>query len=62
MQYFDGVLANSPYVAGENFSMADITVFAGLGFADFAKVEIPADCTNLKAWRGRIASRPSVAG
>ncbi len=61
MKYFDSVLANNNYVAGENFSMADITLFAGLAFADFAEIEIPASCTNLNAWRGRMASRPSIA-
>lgn len=62
MHYFDGVLAKQDYIAGEAFSMADITAFAGLGFADFAKLEIPDECANLKAWRSRIAARPSVAG
>lgn len=62
MHYFDGVLAQQPYLAGEEFSMADITAFAGLGFADFAKIEIPADCKNLREWRGRVAARPSVTG
>lgn len=62
MAYFDGVLADQPYLAGENFSMVDITAFAGLAFADFAKIEIPAECANLVAWRERVASRPSVAG
>lgn len=60
MHYFDKVLASSPYVAGDAFSMADITLFAGLGFADFAQVDIPADCENLLQWRARIAARPSV--
>ncbi|MEM7223631.1 MAG: glutathione S-transferase [Pseudomonadota bacterium] len=62
MRYFDGVLKDQPYVAGEAFTMADITVFAGLGFADFAGVDIPAECHNLVAWRQKIAARPSVAG
>jgi len=62
MKYFDGILGDSPYVAGETFSMADITVFAGLAFADFVELEIPAECTNLIAWRARIAARPSIAG
>lgn len=62
MRYFDSVLANNEYVAGENFSMADITLFAGLAFADFVKMEVPAECTNLLAWKGRMASRPSIAG
>jgi glutathione S-transferase len=62
MRYLDGVLAGQPYVAGERFSMADITVFAGLAFADFAAISIPADCTHLLAWRTRVAQRPSIAG
>lgn len=61
MRYFDGVLAKQPHLAGDHFSMADITAFAGLAFADFAKIDIPAECTNLAAWRGRVAERPSVA-
>lgn len=61
MRYLDGVLAEQPYLAGEAFSMADITAFAGLGFAEFAKVDVPADCANLRAWQERIAQRPSVA-
>ena len=61
MRYFDGVLASQDYVAGNQFSMVDITTFAGLAFADFAQIEIPADCANLLAWRGRMAERPSIA-
>ena len=62
MRYLDSVLADQPHLAGEQFSMADITAFAGLAFADFAKLSIPEDCTNLKAWRARVAVRPSIAG
>lgn len=62
MKYLDGVLAKQPYLAGQSFSMADITAFTGLGFADFAKIEVPADCAHLKAWRSRVAGRPSVKG
>jgi glutathione S-transferase len=62
MRYLDGVLVKQPYLAGQNFSMADITAFAGLGFADFAKIDIPAECSNLKAWRARVAERPSIKG
>ena len=61
MRYFDEVLAEKPFIAGDNFTMADITAFAGLIFADFAKIDVPAECTNLKAWRERVASRPSAA-
>ena len=41
MVYLDEVLAANDFVAGDRFSIADITAFAGLVFANFAKVEIP---------------------
>lgn len=59
MRYLDTVLADQPYVAGDIFTMADITAFAGLAFADFAQVEIPADLTYLRSWRERVARRYS---
>ncbi|AXF18857.1 glutathione S-transferase [Paraburkholderia caledonica] len=60
MRYFDKVLAAQPYVAGESFSMADITVWAGLLFAGFANIPIPEDCTALLNWRQRVDERSSV--
>lgn len=62
MAYFDSVLKQSSFVAGDQFSMADITLFAGLGYADFAKIDIPAELDSLRTWRERIAQRPSIAG
>ena len=61
MRYLDGVLGGRPYLAGERFTMADITAFAGLAFADFAGIDVPDDLANLRAWRERVAARPSVA-
>lgn len=60
MRYFDGVLRERPFVAGDSFSMADITVLEGLVFAGFAKIDVPEDCTALNAWRQRVQERPSV--
>jgi glutathione S-transferase len=61
MRALDGELATRPYMAGEVFTMADISAMAGLAYADFAKVETPAECVNLAAWRARVNARPSVA-
>jgi len=61
MRYLDQVLAPQPYLAGERFTMADITAFAGLAYADIASIEVPADLVRLKTWRARVAERPSVA-
>lgn len=60
MKYFDNVLQDQPYVAGDTFSMADITVLAGLIFAGFASIAIPEECTALAAWQERVQQRPSV--
>jgi glutathione S-transferase len=62
MHYLDGVLAERPYLAGDFFSVADITAFAGISFADFAKVEVPTYLINLAKWRARVAARPSCLG
>ncbi|MEO1611694.1 MAG: glutathione binding-like protein, partial [Pseudomonadota bacterium] len=58
---FDALLGERDFLAGEKFSVADITLAAGLVFADFAKIEIPATLKNLANWRARVTSRPSFA-
>lgn len=61
MRYLDGVLTGQKFLAGDAFTVADITAFAGLGFADFSKIDIPAELKNLIAWRARVSARPSIA-
>ncbi len=61
MHYFDNVLANRAYVASDSFTVADITVFAGLMFAGFGKIDVPTECTNLLEWHKRVSKRPSIA-
>lgn len=60
MAYFDGVLADRPYLAGDQFSMADITAYCALLHAAFVGVTVPDDLPALAAWQARIAERPSV--
>lgn len=60
MAYFNEILKARPYVAGDRFSMADITVFSGLMFADAAGVPISAEHTALLAWRAKVSALPSV--
>ncbi|WP_299843457.1 glutathione S-transferase family protein [uncultured Roseovarius sp.] len=61
MRYLDGVLADQPYLAGDDFTVADITAFAGLAFAGFAEIAVPEECKNLKDWHARVSTRPSIA-
>jgi glutathione S-transferase len=60
MHYFDAVLKRQPFVAGEAFSMADITVIGGLIFAGLLELPVPAECEALRAWYARMQERPSV--
>jgi glutathione S-transferase len=61
-RWLDGVLAKQPYVAGERFTIADITAFCGLEFARGMMKFKPGEegMEHLQAWRDRIAARPSV--
>ena len=61
MRTLDGELAKRPYMAGDTFTMADITAMAGLAYADFARIDVPPDLAHLKAWHQRVAARPSVS-
>jgi glutathione S-transferase len=60
MKYFDDILSSHPYVAGEAFSMADITVWCSLYYADLAKIPIPGTLGALAIWREKISNRPSI--
>jgi glutathione S-transferase len=60
MRYFNEVLTKQPYVAGDSFSVADITVYCALLHAAFPGITVPEDCPALAAWQAKIAARPSV--
>lgn len=60
MQYFNTIVKTQQFIAGKNFSMADITVIAGLIFAGLVKLKLPDDCEALQAWYARMEERPSV--
>ncbi|MEI8155735.1 MAG: glutathione S-transferase family protein [Burkholderiales bacterium] len=60
--WFDHVLERQPWMAGERFSIADITAFCAIEFAKLMKFQpgkegLPA----LQAWRDRVAARASAA-
>jgi len=61
MHYFDSVLQTRPYVAGDTFTMADITVIAGLIFAGLLKLAIPAECETLLAWYAKVQQRLTIS-
>lgn len=61
MAWMDGVLAERDYLAGSRFTIADITAMAGFSYADFIKLDVPAEYVNVRRWREQVAQRPSAA-
>lgn len=60
MRYFDSLLKQQPFIAGEKFSMADIAVLGGMIFAGLVKLPVPDECEALRAWHDRMQGRSSV--
>jgi glutathione S-transferase len=56
----DGFLADRPFVAGESFSVADITGFVAVDFARVIKLRPGPELVNLTRWYEDIGSRPSA--
>ena len=60
LPYFENLLQSQPFLAGDRFSMPDITLFAGLMFADIVGLPIDPCLDAPHAWRTRISDRPCV--
>jgi glutathione S-transferase len=57
----DAHLATSEFVAGDAFSIADITAVVGVDFARIVKVKPSEQHPNLQRWRAAMAQRPAMA-
>ena len=57
----DAYLADNEFVAGDSFSIADITALCTIDFAaGAARVPIPESCTNVLRWHEAVSSRDSA--
>lgn len=53
-------LQEGPYIAGEAFSMVDITAVCAVDFAAWVKINIPPENTRSLAWYEQVSSRASA--
>ena len=58
--WLDGELANRRYIAGERFTIADITAMIAIDFGRVSKIGIAPEQKNLARWHGEVSSRPSA--
>jgi glutathione S-transferase len=57
----DEVLSDRQFIAGDIFSLADITAFCGVAFARVIKLKPADDQKNLVRWFAEVSARPSAA-
>lgn len=60
LSIFDRELADRPFVAGDDFSIADITGMIAIDFMKPARVAVPEECTNVLRWYSSVRARPSA--
>jgi glutathione S-transferase len=60
VELLDRELAGRPFVAGDDYSVADITALVAIDFMKPARIERPASLTNLARWHSEVSSRPSA--
>lgn len=57
-KFFDAQLADREFIAGDRFTIVDITALAGMDFAKMMKWRPGEDLPNLRRWRVAMADRP----
>jgi len=61
LQFLDIELNSRPYIASEQFTVADITALAAVDFLKLSKLAVPENLANLRRWREAVSARPSAA-
>ena len=56
----DEQLASNAFVAGDAFSVADITALVAIDFMRPARLQRPEDMKNVARWYGEVSNRPSA--
>jgi glutathione S-transferase len=61
LQFLDGELKGRPYVAGKDYSVADITAMVAVDFMRVSKITVPEALANVQRWHAAVSARPSAA-
>jgi len=59
-EQMDGRLAQSEFIVGPRYSIADITAQVAIDFASRAKMPIPESCAHVRRWHAQVSARPSA--
>jgi glutathione S-transferase len=60
LEFLDGELAKRSFVAGDGYTVADITAMIAVDFLRVSKMAVPDTLTHLKRWYAVVSERPSA--
>ncbi len=60
MDFLDRELASRQYIAGDAFSVADITALVAVDFMKPARIQRPPELKHLERWHQEVSARPSA--
>ena len=60
LAWLDGELAKSRFVAGDRYTIADITALVGIDFGKVSDIRVLPEHKNLTRWYQEVSSRPSA--
>jgi glutathione S-transferase len=58
--WLDGELADREFIAGDRYTIADITALCGIDFGRVSKIRIEPEQKNLQRWHDAVSARPSA--
>jgi glutathione S-transferase len=60
LRFLDGELKGRPYVAGESYTVADITAMIAVDFMRVSKLTVPENLAHVRRWHDAVSARPSA--
>ena len=60
LDLLDRELADREFIAGDRYSVADITALVTVDFMKPARLAVPDEATNVKRWHAAVSARPSA--
>ncbi|MGB3501566.1 MAG: glutathione S-transferase [Mesorhizobium sp.] len=60
MQFLNDELAGREFVAGDEYSVADITGLVAMDFMKPAKIAVPEEMAHVRRWHAQLLARPSA--
>lgn len=61
LEFFDGELKARRFIAGERFSVADITALCAIDFMKVVRLSLGDGHANLRRWHADVSGRPSAS-